>query len=205
MTGFPSPKKKKKLIRQEQGTKQPTKNLISKKVKPTRESVANTSDSVVKTPSTKGKLKQQKIDKYVKKSPPKKVIKKTSSTPNSNTKSKTNSSPARKKSEVDLSRLGKRSETLKAKNYRELESDTESIFEGINMSPKSLKVPYRPKGFILQQAINMHNAASGKSKNSKTDKLKNNKTVKVDKKKKDAKIKPSVITRTKKKDGRSRR
>jgi len=73
------------------------------------------------------------------------------------------------------------------------------------MSPKSLKVPYRPKGFILQQAINMHNAASGKSKNSKTDKLKNNKTVKVDKKKKDAKIKPSVITRTKKKDGRSRR
>jgi len=56
--------------------------------------------------------------------------------------------------------------------FREQESDTESIFEGANMSPRSLKVPYRSKEFVQQVAEALGTASSSKS--AKVDKANKN-------------------------------
>ena len=119
--------------------------------------------------------------------------KKASNSESPTAQAKTNS-PSRRKSE-DSSRLGKRSATLKTKNYREQESDTESIFGETNLSPRSLKVPYRPKGFVLQQALQLANS-SNKNGSAKGDRKKV-KGGQPDKIKSNPKIKKSTIkTRT---------
>merc|ERR1712080_356712 len=209
MTGFPSPKKKKKLGEKKLGEKKsnskvieqgpkivmPRKNPLKvpyrpkgfmEKVQKVQNTVLETpvkSKKVTETPSKSNALektkvksetskqkKQPKIEKFFKRSPKVKQEKK-SAPPDVK-------SP-RRKSDDGAKRIGKRSKTV---NYREQESDTESIFEAANMSPRSLKVPYRSKEFKeVQQALN---AANSSSKSAKVDKANKSlkKSMKKDKK-----------------------
>merc|ERR1719186_481928 len=209
MTGFPSPKKKKinskvkegrsKIIEQDSRIVMPRKNKDKVPYRPKgfMEKVQNTvleaaktkSKKAVETPSKSNtsektskvksetslskEKKQPKIEKFLKRSPKVKEEKKSSPAT-----SKMKTSP-RRKSDDGAKRIGKRSKTG---NYREQESDTESIFEAANMSPRSLKVPYRSKEFKeVQQAMS---AANSSSKSAKVDKANKSlkKSLKKDKK-----------------------
>jgi hypothetical protein len=209
MTGFPSPKKKKinskvkegrsKVIEQGPKIVMPRKNKDKVPYRPKgfMEKVQNTvleaakvrSKKAIETPiksntsektskvksetSLSKEKKQPKIEKFLKRSPKVKEEKKSSPAT-----SKMKTSP-RRKSDDGAKRIGKRSKTV---NYREQESDTESIFEAANMSPRSLKVPYRSKEFKeVQQAMS---AANSSSKSAKVDKANRSlkKSLKKDKK-----------------------
>lgn len=184
MTGFPSPKKKKKLNNKiiEQGPKilMPRKNkdkvpyrpkgfmqqvqntVLEAAMKSKNDATPSKSEKSTKVKSETPKEKQPKIEKFLKRSPKGKEGKKTSPIT-----AKSKNSP-RRKSDDGAKRSGKRSKTV---NYREQESDTESIFDAANMSPRSLKVPYRSKEFVLQQQAL---GAATSSKSAKVDKANKN-------------------------------
>lgn len=154
-TGFPSPKKKKKSLDFEKNNSK-LKTSPSNQTKPIKSKSDSSKPSPVKpgTKSEKPKAssekakqtleakstpmkkvsKQIKMDRFI----TKKTVKKTSSTPD---KSKsTSSSPV-----VPLV-ASRRSAALKAKNYSELESDTESLFESsLILSPSPSPAPASQK------------------------------------------------------------
>jgi len=118
-TGFPTPKKKKKIEDTKEGG-QPTKKRD--RSPPSKKKAKNKSP----TANVKKVAKKVKLDKFITKKSPK------------------SSSPKHSIFRPTTSDLGRRSTTLKSKNYSELESDTESLFEA--------KVPYRsPHINVLKQ------------------------------------------------------
>jgi hypothetical protein len=121
-TGFPSPKKKKIAIKNE------IHMLGSPKVKLDKNSVKNSMKSPKSASKTSSSppAKAAKSDKETTKKVPKQVKMDRFITKSSKTKSNHSEPNSEKISDDSYSR---RSATLKAKNYSELESDTESLLE----------------------------------------------------------------------------
>jgi len=138
-TGFPSQKKKNKLaVKTEQvlKKKKPKEDLKKK----ADSSHSPRSPATTSRPKLSKSSKKVKLDKFMTKSKNSKCSK----------LSTVQRAPA--------SHLGRRSTTLKSKNYSELESDTESLFEA--------KVPYRSphiKSLMKQKGVSKQKSSKRKS------------------------------------------